>query len=246
MQSILIAALLTLSSVLAMPSGAPVCPIGGPAPGDAHLLPRANGNITINPRTGPLSDGTFIVTLNGVTLDPSVNTAINASQGYTIAVTSEEGIQQYRGVLVIASSASTNFTSTVLQPVDGTLQASLPCAQIRRAGVTHVSAATKTTSSATLKVPTNVADLKLDVNIVVANNEVQGSVYYYNQYNLTVTGAPPTAPTPGGAPSPNSAPVKPPGKCGLFGLSIFCPYRFFFCRLVFNPKNCCMAQNRCK
>jgi hypothetical protein len=230
MQSILIAALLTLSSVLALPTGAPVCPIDGAAPGDAHLAARvvAGTNITINPRTGPLSDGTFIVTLNGVTLDPAVSTAITASLSYTVAVTSEDGTQPYRGVLVIASSASKNFTAAVLQPVGGLLQASLPCAQLRRAGVTHISAVSKTTSSSTLNVPTNVADLKLDVNVVVANNEVQGSIYYYDQFEFTVTGA------------PTAAPVKPPVKCGLFGLSIFCPFTFcgFLGRLIFGSRNC--------
>jgi hypothetical protein len=216
MQSILIAALLTLSSVYAMSNGAPVCTIGAAAPEDTHL--------STNSVTGPLSVGKFIVTLDGVTLDPAVSTAINASQSYTIAVTSN-GDRQYKGVLVIASSASTNFTSAVLQPVGPLLQASTPCAVISRAGVTHNSAALKTTSSSTLNVPKNVADLKLDVNVVVANNDVQGSIYYYNQFSFTVT-------TP--------APVKPRIRCGLFGLSIFCPFTFcgFLGRLIFGSKNC--------
>jgi hypothetical protein len=242
MQSILIAALLTLSSVFALQSGAPVCPIDEAAPGPPHRVAYTSGTFTLIPRTGPLSDGAFIVTLNGVTLDPAVSTAINALQSYTIAVTSEDGLQSYKGVLVIASSKSTNFTSAVLQPVGPLLQASTPCAVLRRAGVTHISAVSKTTSSSTLNVPTNVADLKLDVNVVVANNEVQGSIYYYNQYSLTVTGASPTAPTPAGSPAstPNMSPVKAPIKCGLFGLSIFCPFTFcgFLGRLIFGTRNC--------
>jgi hypothetical protein len=231
MQSILIAALLTLSSVLALQTGAPICTIDEAAPGPPHRVAYSSGNFTLEPRTGPLSDGTYIVTLNGATLVPNSTTAINASQSYTIAVTSEDGNQQYKGVLVIASSASTNFTAAVLQPVGGLLQASTPCAVLRRAGVTHTSAASKTTSTTTLNVPKNVTDLKLDVNVVVANNAAQGSIYYYDQYKFNVTGAPPP---------PTAAPVKPRGKCGLFGLSIFCPFTLcgFLGRLIFGSKNC--------
>jgi hypothetical protein len=227
MQSILIAALLTLSSVYAMSNGAPVCTIGAAAPEGTHL----STNSTV---TGPLSVGTFIVTLNSDTLDPAVSTTINVLENHYIAVTSVAGDKPYRGVLVIASSASTNFTSAVLQPAgvsEDTLKTSLPCAEIGRAGVTHNSSDTKTITYYTLIVPKNLADLKLDVNVVVANNAINGSIYYYNQFSFNVTSAPPP---------PTAAPVKPRIRCGLFGLAIFCPLTYcgFLGRLIFGSKNC--------
>jgi hypothetical protein len=223
MQSILIAALLTLSSVLAWPDGAPECTIGAAAAMGTHL----STNSTL-PVTGPLSDGTFVVTLDGVTLDPTVSTTINALEIYYIAVTSVTREKPYRGVLVIASSASTNFTSAVLQPAgvsEFILKASPSCGEISRAGVTHKSPDTKTITYSSLLVPKNLADLKLDVNVVVANNAINGSIYYYNQFSFNVI-------TP--------APVKPRIRCGLFGLAIFCPFTFcgFFGRLIFGSKNC--------
>jgi hypothetical protein len=221
MKFILVTLFAILSAVAAFPAGAPVCTIDESAPGAPH---RGTGF-----RTGPLSDAAFIVTVGGKTLDTATTLEIEAGTVYDVIFTSETGSQPYKGVLGIIHSSTYNFTSTNLITGTADLQNSEPCAFAKgRAGVTHVNNNDKTSALAKLSIPANVDVVKLDVNIVVANNGVQGSIFYYTQYTLKVSGA------------TNSPIAAPRISCGLFRLGIFCPFTFcgLFGRLLFGTKEC--------
>lgn len=226
MKSILFAFFAAIATVLALPTGAPTCKINEAAPQDAHLQTRGG----IPPRTGPLSDGGFIITIDGVTLDPATPLEITAGVNHDVTFTSESGSQPFRGVLGIIHSSSYNFTFTNFGRGDSLdLQDSVPCSDIKGlAGVTHIDRNTKTAVTGRLNIPVNIDEVKLDINMVIANNEEQGSVYYYTQFLLKVTGA---------TEAPSPAPVN---DCGLLRLGLFCPLTFcgLFGRLIFGDDNC--------
>jgi hypothetical protein len=208
----------------ALPTGAPVCIIDESAPGSPHRVTR-NGKPF---RTGPLSDGGFSVTVGGTVLDTATPLALVAGTVYDVVFTSEDGLQPYRGVLGIVHSATYNFTTANFNTGTPDLQNSMPCSLIKGlAGVTHVSGSDKTSALAKFSVNANIDVVKFDVNIVVANNDNSGSIFYYTQYQLKVTGA-------------TNAPTPAPRSCGLLGLKIFCPFSFcgIFGRAILGPRSC--------
>jgi hypothetical protein len=215
--------LIALSSIAALPTGAPVCTIDFSAVNNLHLAQSRN------PQTGPLSNGDFIVTVNGnITLVPGVALEIPAQRDVQVVVTSESGIQPFKGVLVILSAPNILFTDELFTR-EAILQNSIACQGTgNRVGVTHRSNVTKTKATVFLNIPNNYEEVRLDVNMVIVNNDI-ASIYYYDRFLLKVTGAT-EAPTP-----------TPRPECGLFGLSLFC-IRIFFCgyfgRLLFGDSNC--------
>jgi hypothetical protein len=215
--------LLTLFIVTApLPTGAPVCTIDFSAVNNLHLAPERN------PRTGPLSNAGFIVTINGVTATPGVLVELPAQREIPVVVTSESGIQPFKGVLLIISAPNVAFTDE-LYTKSPLLQQSIPCQGTgTRAGVTHRSNVTKTQANFFLNIQDNVDEVNLDVNVVVVNNAFQGSIYYFNRYKLK---------TFGGTDAPTATPLV--AKCGLFGLGLFCFNTCgIFLRLIFGNENC--------
>ena len=218
---------LTLSVVTALPGGAPSCEVGEAAPQSLHL------NIDRNPQTGPLSTGTYTVTINGALLVPGEKAVVPAQAVNEVIVSSETGLQPFRGVLAILNKEGTVFTNGVELSVSATdplLQEAFECdVTTGRSGVTHKSPDLKTSAELMLNVDSNLDDVFLDVNVVVANNDIEGSIYYYDRYTLQFTGA-------------TSAPTQAPAdrKCGLLRLGFFCPFTFcgIFGRLLFGDENC--------
>jgi hypothetical protein len=215
--------LLTLFAVTApLPTGAPVCTIDFAAVNNLHLAAERN------PRTGPLSNAAFIVTINGVTATPGVLIEIPAQKEIPVVVTSESGSQPFKGVLLIISEPNVAFTNELFTK-SPLLQQSIPCQGTgTRAGVTHRSNVTKTEATAYLNIQDNLDEVNLDVNVVVVNNAFQGSIYYFDRYKLK---------TSGGTNAPTATPRF--AKCGLFGLGIFCFNTCgLFLRLIYGNKEC--------
>jgi hypothetical protein len=167
-----------LSAVLAYPDGAPVCTIGEAAPGSPHKRNYTNdANQTVVPRTGPLSDGGFIVTVGGLTLDPVSPLTVFSLRDIPILVTSLNRNKTFKGVLLIISSNTFNFTDGVeLKPLGSDIKVSVPCNNTGYAGFTHTINTAKTSVNGTLYFPRNISNMKLDANIVVSNNRNEGSV----------------------------------------------------------------------
>ena len=212
--------------VRALPTGAPVCTVGVAAPGSPHTSPGRS------PQTGPLAIAGFIVKIGDQILDANTPITLQAYQDLRIVVTSESGVQPFKGALVIVSKVGLDTQNTFsLTPEDETkLQISPACPSFARDGVTHIDNELKTSVEATMRFDENIQDLLLDVNVVVINKGVSegGSFYYYSQYKINVEGA--TSP-------PSSTPIK---KCGLFGLGFFCPVNAcgFFGRLIYGDDFC--------
>ena len=208
----------------ALSTGAPICSIDGPAPQNIHL--QRGANIT---GTGSLASAGFNVTFNGVDLSSLSSIQVNASSPIKVEVRSS-GVP-LKGVLVIVSKASTDFTDVfTLSTEEATLiQKSEFCPALARGGVTHVSPDEKNKVSATMTFDKAYTDVKLDVNVVTQNNDT-GSYYYYSQYIFAVNAAPAGSPSGSGSGS----------DCGLFGLGIFCPFTFcgFFGRLLLGDRDC--------
>jgi hypothetical protein len=200
-------------------SGAPVCTVGEPAPGDPHQRGAA---LTF---TGTLASAGFSVTFDDV--DISTLPSIEVKTGTPVKVEVIANGVPLKGVLVIVSRPSTDLSGALSLSAEESalLQVSQVCSFEIKAGVTHMDESFKTMVSSTLSIDEPYADLKLDVNVVVQNNET-GSYYYYDQYTFASVG-----PSTGGGTE---------GGCGLFGLSIFCPFTFcgFFGRLLLGDRDC--------
>ena len=210
--------------VHALPNGAPVCTVDQAAPASLHLTRGAA--IT---GTGPLSTADFNVTFNDIDLSSLSTIVLDPSTPTKVEVIAN-GVPM-KGVLIIVSKPFTDLSSTFSLSTEeaALLQVSAICAAEIKGGVTHNDESFKTAVSATMTFDQAYTDLKLDVNVVVQNNET-GSYYYYDQYTFSVT-------------APTAAPASGPsggGGCGLFGLSIFCPLNFcgFFGRLLFGDRDC--------
>ena len=217
----LLSLLIALQQVYALPNGAPVCTINGPAPGGIHL--QRGAALTF---TGTLALAGFNVTFDGVDISTLSSIEVNTSTPVKVAVIAN-GVP-LKGVLVIVSRPFTDVSGAFTLSAEEA--AMLQISQICRieSGVTHVDESFKTKTSATLTIDEAYPDLKLDVNVVVQNNET-GSLYYYSQYTFASI-APAAAPTGGGT----------GGGCGVFGLGILCPFSFcgFFGRLILGDRDC--------
>jgi hypothetical protein len=196
-------------TVHALPGGAPVCTAGASAPGEPHFLPEPGKTIA----TGPLEDAGFIVTIDGVLLEPGVPLDVQAYEDLQVVMTSSSGIQPFKGALMVVSKEGLDTRGAFIETGLSGLQLNFICEfDFTRSGVTHLNNDIKTSVSATMRFTENIADLLFDANIVVVNN-AQESFYYYTGYTINVVGA--TSP-------PTRAPRR--RKCGLFGLGLFCPF----------------------
>jgi hypothetical protein len=242
--------------VRARPDGAPNCELNGAAPMSQHLT-----SSPVKSRvTGSIADYGYDLVINGRIMDPNGvgQVLVNTTQAVQFRLRPSVTIppEAWRGVLLIVHQAGVD-RSTELTPVTPAYTVAGGCTGQPVSGVTHPDNGLKNTSApvALLRMTQlNSTNLRLNVNLVIANNATN-SIYYYSQFALeAVTALAPTrAPTrapirpptksPNKAPTkapiqpPTKAPTKPPTKvptraptkpnklCGLFSLRIFCPIR---------------------
>jgi hypothetical protein len=237
--------------VRARPDGAPNCELNGAAPMSQHLT-----SSPVKSRvTGSIADYGYDVVIGGRIMDANGVGQFLVNQTHAVQFRLRPNVttipEPWRGVLLIVHQAGVD-RSTALTPVTPAYQMAIGCTGQAVSGVTHPDNERKTTTApvALLRInQLNSTNLKLNVNLVIANNATN-SIYYYSQFALeTVTALAPTrAPTwrPTRAPTrtPTKPPTKPPTKsptksptkvptkaptkskrCGLLGLRIFCPIR---------------------
>jgi hypothetical protein len=217
-------ATLSIVAIHAFPGGAPICTTGSAAPQSLHLQ---RPNIV----TGSIAKGEFLVKFNGVDISNQTSITVVTGADVIVELTSATGLP-FKGALLIVSKTAVDvsgkFTLSTAQATD--LKISDICPSEGKSGVTHVDRNIKTSVATTMKFDQTYDDLFFDVNVVVVNNDTD-SFYYHSQYTFDVVA---------GATAPAGAPTTGSSKCGIFGLSIFCPLTFcgFFGKLLFGSENC--------
>ena len=180
---LLLTAILGIQSVLAYPIGAGGCATGV-AVGGSHL--------TNSPKkTGSLEDGGFqLVTNQNIKLITDLNiTAINPSQTYLLNVIPNIGSSAtFKGALIRVDGPGMYS----ITPDENAKEADA-CTALGVGGVTHTDRTAKTFFGSSFMTE-SIGEYKIEVTVVVQNN-VTGSVYYYDQFVLTSFDETPIFPT---------------------------------------------------
>ncbi|KAG7339567.1 hypothetical protein IV203_025095 [Nitzschia inconspicua] len=166
------ASLLLLAStpgVTAFPTGAGGCVAGAPSVGGSHL-----SNPTI--MTGSLVNGAYSVALDGAALPPRGPLLVGES--YDIAVRGPA----FRGVLIMSASPNVDLT-----PSTAALQPAAACAGVG-VGITHVNSDFKDAINGTITC-LGPGPVTMGINVVVANNNQEGSIYYFSDVTVECSDA---------------------------------------------------------
>ena len=201
--------------VYGWPRGAPICESGSANVRSLHLDKGRD------PRTGDIQTNGFDVFLNGTLIQPGSElnpTRFKAHTDLNVTVKSRTG-ETFRGVLLLLHQFGVNVhLGEGLLPL-GPFKKAFGCGGTNISGVTHSENSMKTEVTSNLHYDNTGGVCTLDVNIVVANNEIDGSAYFFSEYYLLATE------------DDHDDDDEP---CGLFGWGLFCPRSFcgFFGRLL--------------
>lgn len=196
--------LYSAAAVFALPNGAPSCVSGDANVQSLHLDPNRN------PRTGEIFDNGFDVFLDGKLIKAGTiesPTMFEAHVDHNITVKSNRG-EKFRGILLLLHQVGVDVhLGEGLLPFEP-LKEAIGCGGTPISGVTHSENSMKGEATALLHYDNSDGIVTLDVNIVIANNDRDGSAYFFSEYRLRA--------------------IEGTGKhederCGLFGRSIFCP-----------------------
>jgi hypothetical protein len=132
--------------------------------------------------TGSLADGGFTVFVDQDTLTDTMDIAMNTA--YLIYV---GNAPTFRGALLRFASTSGTDGAFTLEPDDSGTAAAAACNTVGDGvlGLTHVDSEPKFAMTGVLKANT-VGSIALDITVVISNNNVNGSSYYYSPYTLNV------------------------------------------------------------
>jgi len=134
-----------------------------------------------------------VVKVGGKTLAAAATTAVSADQDLAISV-EKSGGGVFKGVLIRIEEPNNAAPDFEINPNGLTTKDCTFClAPVQ--GITHKSAAEKTSVSGTLSTGSP-STLTVDVTVVDANNDTEGSTYWYSQFKLKVNAA--------------ASPAKPP------------------------------------
>lgn len=192
-----------LAIVSSRPDGAPSCESGTANVQSLHLDPSRN------PRTGDLSSNGFAVYLNGTLLESGNLTSPTLFRAHTnndLQVKALNGT--FRGILMLLYQPAVNVHDGEGLSASQPLKAAVGCVGTLTSGVTHSNNDPKGEANAIIHYDTTVGVATLDINIVVANNDIEGSAYFFQKYYLQAFG---------------EEEEEEEEPCGLFGLSVFCP-----------------------
>jgi hypothetical protein len=160
--------------VAGSPNGSPVCTVGSAASQGSHLS-RQPGFL------GGISDGNFIVKIGDTTLDSSI---VNKIPGGTMTVLDLRSTNdsEFRGVLIVLNKDGIDLSSNLTTSAPG-FKEQATCHHSGYSGFTHADRDPKKFVQGNITLPIN-QEVFLDVNIVVANNFVKGSIFYHTQFQL--------------------------------------------------------------
>jgi hypothetical protein len=179
--------------VHAYSSGAGQCIGGMAAVGAPHMTSTAV--------TGELWASEVTVDIGDQSNVPAPKILLNTDTTITLRT-----VGVFRGVLIRASSPDgVEFT---FEPVGDTAQVAAVCTDPGVLGITHTSNALKSEFSGTLNAATT-GTITLDITVVLAQNSVQGSSYFYSPLPLPVVDA---TPAPAASAPQNLTPTAPSAK----------------------------------
>jgi hypothetical protein len=189
--------------VTARPDGSPVCTVGSAAPQSLHLI-RQPGFL------GEISVGNFNVKIGDTILKSGSVNKIPGGTNLVLDMRSTDG-SEFRGVLIILNKDGLDLSSNLMTSVPGFKEQGT-CHLSGYSGFTHANRDLKQFAQANITMPIN-QKVFLDVNIVVANNFVKGSIFYHTRFQLSSINkilVPVKAPVRVPAPTPITLPIKAP------------------------------------
>ena len=194
--------------VTARPDGSPVCSVGSAAPQSLHLS-RQPGLL------GGISDGNFKVKIGDTVLSSSSVNEIPGDETLVLDMRSTDG-SEFRGVLIVLNQDGVDLSSNLITSVPG-FKEQTSCVLSGYSGFTHANRELKQFVQGNITMPIDQAAF-LDVNIVVANNFVKGSIFYHTRFQLLTeneSSAPVKSPTPAPTSTPVRSPIKSPVRAPI-------------------------------
>lgn len=212
----LIFTVISSTSVVGYPGGAPVCTIGGSAVNNLHLLKERN------PQSWNFAKDGLFMTVGGQfafvvdNLDPTFSNVLQAQVDNNVTVFAPN-VTYMKGILAILHGGDYDVVDTrtpeaIIATDPRTYLSYGPgngCENFKVAAVIQKDASIKREIFFNMRWDTCGTKLFLDTNIVKNNNQAQGSQFYYDAFAFTA----------GDLPFEREA-------CGFLGLSIFCPFSF--------------------
>ena len=201
-------------AVSALPDGAPICESGSANVRSLHL---DRGR---NPRTGDIQSNGFDVYLNNTLIQPGTRlfpTFFKAHTNLNVTVKSKTG-ESFRGILLLLHQPGVNVHIGEGLLPRAPFKDAVGCGGTNISGVTHAENSFKLEANAILHYDDTSDACILDVNIVTANNAIDGSSYFFSEYYLRAKEDDDDEET------AEDDDVVQPESCGMFGLRIFCPF----------------------
>lgn len=212
-------------AVSALPDGAPICESGSANVRSLHLDKGRN------PRTGDIQSNGFDVFINYTLIQPGTRlfpTYFKAHTNLNVTVKSRTG-EKFRGILLLLHQPGYDVHLGEGLTPWAPFKDAVGCGGTQISGVTHAENSFKAEATALLHYDNTSAPCILDVNIVTANNAIDGSSYFYSEYYLRAVedfGHNDDEEEDDDQQGDDEV-VEPEPElksCGLFGLSMFCPF----------------------
>ena len=220
--------LLTTWIVSALPDGAPICESGSANVRSLHLDKGRN------PRTGDIQANGFDVFLNNTLIQPGTRlfpTYFKAHTDLNVTVKSRTG-ERFRGILLLLHQPGVNVHIGEGLLPRRPYKDAVGCGGTNISGVTHAENSFKTEANAILHYDDTTDACILDVNIVTANNAIDGSSYFFSEYYLRAVAD--EHDDDEKEDDDEEDDEEEPESCGLFGLRMLCPFTLcgMFGRLI--------------
>lgn len=206
----------------ALPDGAPICESGSANVRSLHLDKGRN------PRTGDIQSNGFDVFLNNTLIQPGTRlfpTYFKAHTNLNVTVKSRTG-EKFRGILLLLHQPGYNVHIGEGLLPRKPLKDAVGCGGTLISGVTHAENSFKDEANAILHYDNTSDTCILDVNIVTANNAIDGSSYFFSEYYLRAVEDGHDDENEDDDDEQEDDEVEEPEdvSCGLFGLRMLCPF----------------------
>ena len=207
--------------VSSLPDGAPICESGSANVRSLHLDKGRN------PRTGDIQSNGFDVFLNNTLIQPGTRlfpTYFKAHTNLNVTVKSRTG-ERFRGILLLLHQPGVNVHIGEGLLPRAPFKDAVGCGGTNISGVTHAENSFKTEANAILHYDDTTDACILDVNIVTANNANDGSSYFFSEYYLRArSDGHDDEEDDDDEQEDDENGETEPSSCGLFGMSMFCPF----------------------
>ena len=170
MQAILVAFVFLLSSVVAYPTYTGGCKAGNPL-GGPHIKAKTSG---------VLSALGLQLRIGTKALTPGKALTVKPETSLPISIVSTGG-KTFRGFQIRISKGTTDTSTWLTAGTDSNVQVDSFCTMIKVGGICHNSKSDKSSIAGTLKIPSAMTGITIEVTIVVDDKP---SVWYKSNYKL--------------------------------------------------------------